>query len=55
VGYENKLMFGTMRSGNIYRSRSSEELENSPLISPSRESEEELGKVSLRSVASLIR
>jgi len=48
-------MFGTTRSGKIYRSRSSEELKNSPLISPLWESEEELMKVSPRSAVSLIR
>jgi len=48
-------MFGTTQSGNIYRNGSREELETSLLISPSRESEEELMKVSLRSVINVIR
>lgn len=48
-------MFSTMGSRIIYRGRSSEELEISPLISPSRESEDELRKVSLISTVSLIR
>lgn len=48
-------MFGAMRSGKIYRSRGTEELETSPLISLLRESEEELTKVSSRSMVSLIR
>lgn len=46
-------MFGTTQSGKIYKS--SEELENSPLISPSRESEEDFAKVSSRNAVSLIR
>jgi len=48
-------MFGATRSGRIYRNEGSEELETSPLISPPRESEEELTKVSPRSAISLIR
>lgn len=46
-------MFGTTWSGKIYKG--SEGLGNSPLISPSRESEEELARVSPRSTVSLIR
>jgi len=46
-------MFKTTWSGKIYKS--SEELEKSPLISPSQESDEEFTKVSPRSFASLIR
>lgn len=55
MGYASKLVFGTMRSMKIYRSGSSEELENNALISPSQESKKELMKVSLRSAVSLIR
>lgn len=46
-------MFGMTRSEKIYKG--SKELENSPLISPSQESEEELAQFSLRSVVSLIK
>jgi len=55
AGYVNKLMFGTMQSGKIYRNRGSEELETSPLISPKQESEEDLAKVSSRSAIGLMR
>ena len=48
-------MFGTTQSGRIYRKEYSAKIENSPLISPRWESEEELVKVSLRSAISLIR
>jgi len=48
-------MFGTTQSRKIYKRRSSEELENNPLISPSWETEEELREVSSRSMVSLIR
>jgi len=48
-------MLGTMRSKKIYSNGNNEELENIPLISPSQESEEELGKVSSRSAVNLIR
>jgi len=48
-------MFGAMQSGRIYKNEGIEELETSPLISPSWESEEEFVKVSPRSVISLIR
>lgn len=51
----NKLIFGTTGSGKIYRNESTEELETSPLISPLRESKEELVKVSPRIAVSLIR
>jgi len=47
-------MFGAMRSGRIYRNEGSTELETSPLISPPRAGEEELTKVSPRSMISLI-
>lgn len=55
MGYVNKLMFGATRSRRIYRNESSAEIENNSLISPQRESEEELVKVSSRSTVSLIR
>lgn len=46
-------MFGTTRSRKVYKG--SRELGNNPLITPSRESEEELTWVSPRSVVSSIR
>ena len=48
-------MFGATGSGRIFRNEGSAKLETSPLISPPRESEEELVKVSPRSVISLIK
>jgi len=52
-GHVNTLMFGTRQGRNIYKS--SKELENNPLISPSQESEEKFAKVFSRSAVSLIR
>ena len=48
-------MFGATQSGRIYINEGSAEIETSPLISPPRESEEELVKVSPRSANSMIR
>ena len=48
-------MFGVTQSGRIYRNKGSKKLESNPLVSPLREREEELVRVSPRSAISMIR